>query len=492
MPKQNANGSDYVEIERDGEMSAANTARTTATRVLPVQVVAADGTVGAGGGGTEYAVNAAAGAADKGTVAIGVHRAEITPTAVAEGDYTALSLTEYDELRTRDQRHICVQNCNAATDWTALNNDTTTIADSVKHVFGTGAISFDKANGAANTVYACIQDTITPLDLGELFEAGGFVGMSMYLSSLTNVVNAFLRLGTSASHYNQWTWPVANLTAAAWMNLRTAMAAPDYTNSLGNGWNPDAVTYVAVGVTFAGETNTLSGILVDHVHAVGGRVTMSDTTTNVSTTVNTANVNINRVGGVASDMTNNGAAGNGTLRVTVASDSTGQIKLAAGTEQIGTVLAAGHGLSVQATLTVTNGAYTAQDAVGGLITFAGAVRANGKESILNSLLLAGLPSAIPFELWLFNADLATPVADNAAFAMVAADQVKLLGVVPITAADYFQAGAAGTYYASIRGIGAQIKAAAATTSIYAYLKHTTTTSPGVTTLYLTGQFEFVS
>jgi hypothetical protein len=160
----------------------------------------------------------------------------------------------------------------------------------------------------------------------------------------------------------------------------------------------------------------------------------------------------------------------------------------------GTEVAAftGNGNSVQATLTVKNGAYTAQDVVGGLITFPNAVSANGKESVLNSLVLSGLPSAIPFELWLFNADLATPCLDDAPFAMVAADQPKLLGVVPITAVDYFQAGAGGTYYASLGGIGRQIKAAAGTTSIYAYLKHTTTTSPGVTTLYLTGQFEYVS
>jgi hypothetical protein len=87
----------------------------------------------------------------------------------------------------------------------------------------------------------------------------------------------------------------------------------------------------------------------------------------------------------------------------------------------------GEANSVQATLTVTNGAYTAQDVVGGLITFAGAVRANGGEAILNSLALAGMTSAIALELWLLNADLATPVADNGAFAIVAADQPKVLG-----------------------------------------------------------------
>ncbi|MFH0983776.1 MAG: hypothetical protein V2A79_19855 [Planctomycetota bacterium] len=152
----------------------------------------------------------------------------------------------------------------------------------------------------------------------------------------------------------------------------------------------------------------------------------------------------------------------------------------------------GNGLSVTATLTVTNGAYTAQDVVGGLITFANAVSAVGKECILNSLVLAGLPSAIPLELWWLNANLATPCADNAAFATVAADQAKELGIVDMDAAGYKQAGAAGTYTWSRGGLGMQLKANAATTSLYAYLKHTTTTSPGVTTLYLTAQFEYIS
>lgn len=149
-------------------------------------------------------------------------------------------------------------------------------------------------------------------------------------------------------------------------------------------------------------------------------------------------------------------------------------------------------LSVTATLTVTNGLYTAQDVVGGLITLASAVRANGKSSILNSLVLTGMTSAISFELWLLNADLVTPIADNGAFAIVAADQPKVLGVIPIGSADQYQAGASGVYAASIGALGKQVKAGAATTSIFGYLKHTTTTTPGTTTLYLTAQFEYVS
>ena len=149
----------------------------------------------------------------------------------------------------------------------------------------------------------------------------------------------------------------------------------------------------------------------------------------------------------------------------------------------------GTGKSVQVTLAVTNGAYSVSDAVGGLLTFANAVSANGKHSVINSVKLAGVV-AISYELWLFNADIATPAADNAALALAAADGAKFLGVVPISSAD-FNAAQNSFNNATIRGVGLEIEAAAATTSIYGYLKTTATTSPGTTTLYLTVDFEYL-
>ena len=147
------------------------------------------------------------------------------------------------------------------------------------------------------------------------------------------------------------------------------------------------------------------------------------------------------------------------------------------------------GKSISATLTVTNGAYTVADVVGGLITFANATRINAGHAIVNSVVLAGVV-AIPYELWLFNADIATPAADNAAFALAAADLPKVLGVIPISTADYNAAQSAFNV-ATVRGVGLEVKAGAATTSIYGYLKATATTSPGTTTLTLTLDVEYL-
>lgn len=142
--------------------------------------------------------------------------------------------------------------------------------------------------------------------------------------------------------------------------------------------------------------------------------------------------------------------------------------------------------AITATLTVTNGAYTAGDAVGGLITFTNAADANGKSLMFEAVELAGCTSAIPLELWLLNADLATPVADNAAFATAAADDAKVLGVIYLEALDYKNP-ASGAYVAT-KTCYLPVKCAAGTRNIYAYLKHTTTTSPGTTTLKLTANF----
>lgn len=284
------------------------------------------------------AVDSAAGATDTGVAMLGVFHDEDTHTTFTDGDYTRLSVTHFKELRVRDQRTMDLCTCNDHTQVTVLGVDTINLATATNHVFGSAAISFDKANGAENSKYAGVYDTFTAIDMGELFESGAYVGGGAYLPSLTNVVNVFLRIGTDVNNNNCWTWPVANLTGATWLNLRTAAASPDYARNIGTGWDTNAVTYVAFGVEFAAETNALAGIIMDHVHIVGGRVVAADTTANISSSVSTPNVNLLKVGNSTTD-TGNGTVGSGTQRVTLASDSTGQVKLAAGTAGIGKLTA---------------------------------------------------------------------------------------------------------------------------------------------------------
>lgn len=143
--------------------------------------------------------------------------------------------------------------------------------------------------------------------------------------------------------------------------------------------------------------------------------------------------------------------------------------------------------SVLATLTVNDGAYTAYDVAGGLITFANAVNENGGAAMVRSVKLAGVVN-IAYDLWFMNADLVTPRLNNESFNIVVADEPKYLGHVQIAAGNWVKAESA-FYVATVADVGLMVQAAAGTTSIYAYLVTLAATAPGTTTMYLTVDFE---
>ncbi len=107
------------------------------------------------------------------------------------------------------------------------------------------------------------------------------------------------------------------------------------------------------------------------------------------------------------------------------------------------VLVAQSGIVVAQTPTVTAGAYSAGDAVGGKLTFANAVRASGGSARVVSVVIADKNKQnVELELWLFNQDF-TPTADNAAFAVSSSDLLNCVGVVRINTSDYASASANG-------------------------------------------------
>jgi hypothetical protein len=137
--------------------------------------------------------------------------------------------------------------------------------------------------------------------------------------------------------------------------------------------------------------------------------------------------------------------------------------------------------SIVKTLTVTNGAYTAKDVAGGLITFQpkdqGCTR-----FLIPSVKLAGV-AAIPYTLVILSADIATPALDNAPFALVAADGLLYKGHIPIAASDYIADSTGGFNLATVRSNPLEIDVPAG--KFYGYLVAEAVTSPGTTTIYLT-------
>jgi len=118
------------------------------------------------------------------------------------------------------------------------------------------------------------------------------------------------------------------------------------------------------------------------------------------------------------------------------------------------VVAAAYTKVVSATPVITAGAYTAKDAVGGLLTFANAARTAGGVITIASIALTDLGNqSASLVLVLFDRAFGA-TADNAAFDPSDADLANCVGHVPISASDYqsFADNAAAT----VRNVGLQI------------------------------------
>jgi hypothetical protein len=144
----------------------------------------------------------------------------------------------------------------------------------------------------------------------------------------------------------------------------------------------------------------------------------------------------------------------------------------------------GTGFSIYQDLTVDATAYGIGDVLATVATFANAVSANGKRSVIHTINLDpnGAMPAIAFNLWFFSAAISGAPAKNAPFVLAAADTLLKLGSVPIMASDYLPT-QENWNCACLRSVGLEFQGA--TTSIYAYLVATAVTAPVATSLRLT-------
>ncbi len=146
-------------------------------------------------------------------------------------------------------------------------------------------------------------------------------------------------------------------------------------------------------------------------------------------------------------------------------DVTGPIALSAGETFIGQV--GGETRTIRPSITVTAGAYSAGDVVGGRLTLTNAMRVTSGTGVLQDILMTCADGEAP-ELWvlLFNATTASSIADNAAFAWGAGDHAKLVGFVHIAPEDWITIG--GDTVCPKENLGIVVEANA-TTNIYVYL-----------------------
>lgn len=168
--------------------------------------------------------------------------------------------------------------------------------------------------------------------------------------------------------------------------------------------------------------------------ALIGKVGIDQTTVGTTNAVSIGQLGANTIS------SGNGTAGTGTLRVSIASDSTGQVALAAGTNTIG----AAYGFAGTATTTITRpadtSAYTANDAFAdstsapttGGFTLSSMCRSSGGSGILTDATFVYSTSvAVSGIVYLYDS---APTAqnDNAAWSVSDSDQLKLVGTIPFT------------------------------------------------------------
>jgi len=147
---------------------------------------------------------------------------------------------------------------------------------------------------------------------------------------------------------------------------------------------------------------------------------------------------------------NAGANTIGKVDVNAGANTIGKVDLNAGANTIGKVdvnaselhigNVGGEGITISQTPTVTVGAYSEGDAVGGLLTFANAARVSGGGGVIkNVLLIDDVGQDVDFELWLFDRTF-TAMVDNAAWAPSEADLRNLIGIVYSTNGAWAAAG----------------------------------------------------
>lgn len=130
------------------------------------------------------------------------------------------------------------------------------------------------------------------------------------------------------------------------------------------------------------------------------------------------------------------------------------------------------------TPTVTAGAYSAADVVGGLLTFSGAFGPSGVGILNRVRVVDDANQKAVLTLYLFN-DAPSTIADNAAFAPVVADLKKLVAKVAIAADDYTELNSNAV--ALIDDINDTVLDAGGKGALYGYLVCTATPTYAATT-----------
>ncbi len=142
-----------------------------------------------------------------------------------------------------------------------------------------------------------------------------------------------------------------------------------------------------------------------------------------------------------------------------------------GEDHIGAV--GGHTVVLRPPITVTAGAYSAADVVGGELTLTNALRTSNGSGVLQDIVITTEDGELfQCTILVFDANPAANVADNGAWAWGSGDHDRLLAKVVVGTSDYTTLGGDGV--AHMKNLGVGVKGADSSTSLYAYVIATDT------------------
>ena len=279
-------------------IEAANTARTTATKVLATQNVDAFGEVMA--------------AAD----------------LVSVRDTNIERYLEIDEVEGSDIGN-----------WVA-GTDVANIALSTEHIPHEGkadCIEMDKTGGTQTT--AIMSKTIA-VD-GSAFEGPTLLEMAVKHGNYTNVASIICRLGTDGSNYHEYAIDPVDFATGEWVRIEFNVWAGLQT---GTGLDMSTITYIALGVVMDAAANTIADVQFEEVRFLSAPA-VSSAPVAITNDIG-AVTRVTKVGSAAGPVwpKDSGNKDAGTPRVVIATDDVNQSAIKTAVEKIpalGTAVMAG-------------------------------------------------------------------------------------------------------------------------------------------------------
>ena len=260
-------------------------------------------------------IDVATGATDTGVPALFKHQEDLLHITTDDGDYELGSVDSLGQVHVNPEGHHIFDEMDVTTDWAVFNNNADNLTTTKKHALGTDALTFDKVVGAAATVFAIIDKTVTTVDLGSV-SPHDIIQLVCYVPNIDDLSYVLVRLGTDASNYNEWRIPDTALTADEFLILAFNIGDVDHGGITGNGWNPASISYIAVGAAFDAAGDTLAGLIFDELSYHTNQHTSAELNAEVTSEVSSANVNLQKVGGSPTSK-GAGAVGNGSQRIVI-------------------------------------------------------------------------------------------------------------------------------------------------------------------------------